>query len=127
MLVPIFSSCTRPSSQSVETCSCLAMAAMVSARGRRSLDGDRSCDRVERSSPALAAKPERLRPERAITSERRSRKVSTVRRRSMALGRGLVIYRNNDDYPHIIRSEEHTYELQSLMRISYAVFCLKKK
>src|SRR3546814_1306813 len=26
-----------------------------------------------------------------------------------------------------IRSEEHTFELQSLMRISYAVFCLKKK
>src|SRR3546814_7914711 len=26
-----------------------------------------------------------------------------------------------------IRSEEHTYELQSLMRISYAVFCLNKK
>src|SRR3546814_6403736 len=26
-----------------------------------------------------------------------------------------------------IRSEEHTYELQSLMRISYAAFCLKKK
>src|SRR3546814_7896385 len=29
-----------------------------------------------------------------------------------------------DDYS---RSEEHTSELQSLMRISYAVFCLKKK
>src|SRR3546814_12325817 len=29
----------------------------------------------------------------------------------------------NDD----MRSEEHTSELQSLMRISYAVFCLKKK
>src|SRR3546814_5077996 len=28
---------------------------------------------------------------------------------------------------HIFRSEEHTSELQSLMRISYAVFCLKKK
>src|SRR3546814_5062523 len=28
---------------------------------------------------------------------------------------------------HIRRSEEHTSELQSLMRISYAVFCLKKK
>src|SRR3546814_2701386 len=28
---------------------------------------------------------------------------------------------------HLIRSEEHTSELQSLMRISYAVFCLKKK
>src|SRR3546814_17221402 len=29
--------------------------------------------------------------------------------------------------PHGPRSEEHTSELQSLMRISYAVFCLKKK
>src|SRR3546814_8738593 len=28
---------------------------------------------------------------------------------------------------HVPRSEEHTSELQSLMRISYAVFCLKKK
>src|SRR3546814_5562290 len=28
---------------------------------------------------------------------------------------------------HDARSEEHTSELQSLMRISYAVFCLKKK
>src|SRR3546814_4014014 len=27
---------------------------------------------------------------------------------------------------HAVRSEEHTSELQSLMRISYAVFCLKK-
>src|SRR3546814_1615437 len=29
--------------------------------------------------------------------------------------------------PRPVRSEEHTSELQSLMRISYAVFCLKKK
>src|SRR3546814_2365330 len=29
--------------------------------------------------------------------------------------------------PKNMRSEEHTSELQSLMRISYAVFCLKKK
>src|SRR3546814_10088544 len=28
---------------------------------------------------------------------------------------------------NLLRSEEHTSELQSLMRISYAVFCLKKK
>src|SRR3546814_15101307 len=39
---------------------------------------------------------------------------------------GLVIVggggKGNED-----RSEEHTSELQSLMRISYAVFCLKKK
>src|SRR3546814_6746925 len=31
------------------------------------------------------------------------------------------------DNPPYHRSEEHTSELQSLMRISYAVFCLKKK
>src|SRR3546814_2653660 len=30
-------------------------------------------------------------------------------------------------YEPVARSEEHTSELQSLMRISYAVFCLKKK
>src|SRR3546814_7382734 len=30
-------------------------------------------------------------------------------------------------FPQDVRSEEHTSELQSLMRISYAVFCLKKK
>src|SRR3546814_6820709 len=34
----------------------------------------------------------------------------------------LVIERHR-----VARSEEHTSELQSLMRISYAVFCLKKK
>src|SRR3546814_3901077 len=33
-----------------------------------------------------------------------------------------------DRWPRVnCRSEEHTSELQSLMRISYAVFCLKKK
>src|SRR3546814_1574748 len=31
------------------------------------------------------------------------------------------------EYQSLSRSEEHTSELQSLMRISYAVFCLKKK
>src|SRR3546814_10331080 len=31
------------------------------------------------------------------------------------------------DFMEVKRSEEHTSELQSLMRISYAVFCLKKK
>src|SRR3546814_3473374 len=31
------------------------------------------------------------------------------------------------EFIRFLRSEEHTSELQSLMRISYAVFCLKKK
>src|SRR3546814_3692189 len=36
--------------------------------------------------------------------------------------------RQPDQHPAVApRSEEHTSELQSLMRISYAVFCLKKK
>src|SRR3546814_9656714 len=33
----------------------------------------------------------------------------------------------NSSFVHQLRSEEHTSELQSLMRISYAVFCLNKK
>src|SRR3546814_10189286 len=33
----------------------------------------------------------------------------------------------HDGHASFIRSEEHTSELQSLMRISYAVFCLKKQ
>src|SRR3546814_1154300 len=37
-------------------------------------------------------------------------------------GASIAFRSNNRD-----RSEEHTSELQSLMRISYAVFCLKKK
>src|SRR3546814_945587 len=34
---------------------------------------------------------------------------------------------NGEGHNYFRRSEEHTSELQSLMRISYAVFCLKKK
>src|SRR3546814_5763577 len=38
------------------------------------------------------------------------------------------LFRKISDNPQLMeRSEEHTSELQSLMRISYAVFCLKKK
>src|SRR3546814_6828921 len=42
--------------------------------------------------------------------------------RSNAIERGQQLLAEYGD-----RSEEHTSELQSLMRISYAVFCLKKK
>src|SRR3546814_3545646 len=42
-----------------------------------------------------------------------------------ALRRAELLYDRKDQWPE--RSEEHTSELQSLMRISYAVFCLKKK
>src|SRR3546814_3812266 len=40
----------------------------------------------------------------------------------------VVLVTGHGDVPLAVeRSEEHTSELQSLMRISYAVFCLKKK
>src|SRR3546814_1772263 len=46
-------------------------------------------------------------------------------------GERLSLTRGTEAFPHsrhgAARSEEHTSELQSLMRISYAVFCLKKK
>src|SRR3546814_2858914 len=38
-----------------------------------------------------------------------------------------VVFGRHHDSFQLTRSEEHTSELQSLMRISYAVFCLKKK
>src|SRR3546814_3630462 len=49
-----------------------------------------------------------------------------LKRRGLKLERGIArpILAQLREF---IRSEEHTSELQSLMRISYAVFCLKKK
>src|SRR3546814_3571794 len=38
-----------------------------------------------------------------------------------------IVCRRFHERAGLLRSEEHTSELQSLMRISYAVFCLKKK
>src|SRR3546814_3967498 len=39
----------------------------------------------------------------------------------------MAVFDPSKGKPAVARSEEHTSELQSLMRISYAVFCLKKK
>src|SRR3546814_7836203 len=44
-----------------------------------------------------------------------------------ALAASLPTQQGVDAEQELERSEEHTSELQSLMRISYAVFCLKKK
>src|SRR3546814_1347223 len=46
-----------------------------------------------------------------------------------ALFLGPVLHRQveAEQTQHLLRSDEHTSELQSLMRTSYAVFCLKKK
>src|SRR3546814_5046920 len=45
----------------------------------------------------------------------------------IGMGMGMGLYEAAFATLTAIRSEEHTSELQSLMRISYAVFCLKKK
>src|SRR3546814_6641944 len=54
----------------------------------------------------------------------------TVMRNSFLSGRRRAPFHADlpeDAFDRLLRSEEHTSELQSLMRISYAVFCLKKK
>src|SRR3546814_7616372 len=55
-------------------------------------------------------------------------RLALIRRKQIQFGNEYAI--RKCDLPHgygMVRSEEHTSELQSLMRISYAVFCLKKK
>src|SRR3546814_5753690 len=52
--------------------------------------------------------------------------VHTLNGSGVAVGRALIAVMENYQQADG-RSEEHTSELQSLMRISYAVFCLKKK
>src|SRR3546814_3206368 len=66
---------------------------------------------ARRGPPSFKDAAERLAEALAATREAEA-KLAQARRRVEAAQR---------------RSEEHTSELQSLMRISYAVFCLKKK
>src|SRR3546814_8165520 len=68
-----------------------------------------------RWSPGSAKGPARARRTKAMTP---AAAVSTLRGPRWA---------EPDADRHFPRSEEHTSELQTLMRISYAVFCLKKK
>src|SRR3546814_8989926 len=52
---------------------------------------------------------------------------ASIRQRNFrGKGQELRASVNYSSYSKSVRSEEHTSELQSLMRISYAVFCLKK-
>src|SRR3546814_7878376 len=51
-----------------------------------------------------------------------------LRRLLVGRRRGILLLFAMQQHQHVaVRSEEHTSELQSLMRISYADFCLKKK
>src|SRR3546814_10058953 len=74
------------------------------------------------SQPALACRFTGLHLRRDLRSDdRTSPKRSAEDRRSQAARTDP-----REDLQGMQRSEEHTSELQSLMRISYAVFCLKK-
>src|SRR3546814_3095387 len=70
-------------------------------------------------------------PRRALELTRRALAASTLGHLDHALEReraGQIELIGTPDFAEgADRSEEHTSELQSLMRISYAVFCLKKK
>src|SRR3546814_5263859 len=66
----------------------------------------------------------RRRPPKSASSSPRWRSLADLRER-IESAPGLPINRSDDFFGY--RSEEHTSELQSLMRISYAVFCLKQK
>src|SRR3546814_1299946 len=66
----------------------------------------------------------------AVQDEHRFRKLDRVYR---SIGAAGIVFDDlqhagtTEPLEHLCRSEEHTSELQSLMRISYAVFCLKKQ
>src|SRR3546814_9939094 len=62
--------------------------------------------------------------ERVLAAQLRSADHVALLRQAMNLFGLLFLWQV---FGHHGRSEEHTSELQSLMRISYAVFCLKKK
>src|SRR3546814_3347075 len=75
--------------------------------------------------PLVPDRPGRFGDERACRHERQRKKtVSVVRAKILRDHR--ADRRTDEMHLRKCRSEEHTSELQSLMRISYAVFCLKK-
>src|SRR3546814_6726308 len=64
-----------------------------------------------------------------LVKEKRLEGISELRDESDKDGMRIYIEIKRGESADVVlnRSEEHTSELQSLMRISYAVFCLKKK
>src|SRR3546814_2146020 len=77
--------------------------------------------RVDRVAMLFLVESELLDP----VAQRAERHAEQFRGAGFVVAR--LLQRFADRVPLYFRSEEHTSELQSLMRISYAVFCLKKK
>src|SRR3546814_9559835 len=77
-------------------------------------------------SGGMAKAPRRLQEHPTSVKIRQTHRQAGQKR----VGRNLLVAMSSDASKfadEAARSEEHTSELQSLMRISYAVFCLKKK
>src|SRR3546814_5061243 len=87
-----------------------------SSLGRSSLSGSRPHHPDDRGGPGCREARHRALGQSLLAARRRPRRARRARRGAPP-----------DRERVWLRSEEHTSELQSLMRISYAVFCLKKK
>src|SRR3546814_6948355 len=96
-----------------------------------------------RLQPLVPAQPQPVAAGRGAGAEKKQARIILAQRRIAEPGGqthlelvddaqvGNAKHRGTDAVEHrgleLVRSEEHTYELQSLMRISYDVFCLKRK
>src|SRR3546814_8055895 len=85
--------------------------------------------RVVGVSSEVMATMEQFRPDLVLTDLHMpglsGAEITALIRAHVAFAHTPIVFLTGDPDPE--RSEEHTSELQSLMRISYAVFCLKKK
>src|SRR3546814_7571302 len=114
---------------------------MDAARSAACLAQTASCKRTGKSGSASSANDRNHREERSATQwAGRGQAVDNpgmipgpescpqaVPERASSYQRDVNAIKFNKFNKLIVRSEEHTSELQSLMRISYAVFCLKQK
>src|SRR3546814_10720398 len=81
-------------------------------------------DVVATGDDAVEARPVLAQPCRDAAGDGRVPGLDAQGLQRLRVGAGMLEVRGQE---HHVRSEEHTSELQSLMRSSYAVFCLKKK
>src|SRR3546814_5832339 len=89
-------------------------------------DGSQSLDLQHDALRAAGVEPGNIYDDRASGS-RDDRPGLAACLKSLRDGDVLIVWKLDRLGRTLTRSEEHTSELQSLMRISYAVFCLKKK
>src|SRR3546814_9162935 len=112
----------RISDWSSDVCSSDLLQGFLANCGRRGQHDRRLRTDVGISANASARFQPRLFTKLLGTNEHQPRPVNDARAVAAVMNVTQLL-----DFGVAIRSEEHTSELQSLMRISYAVFCLKKK